>query len=85
MNEEQHTPTLRTVLIRRGLNREEAATYVGISARKFDALVADGRMPSPIRVDARRIWDRHQLDDAFDELKETDKRAVPPEWALPEA
>jgi hypothetical protein len=31
---------------RRGLSRSEAAMYVGISAAKFDELVADGRMPA---------------------------------------
>jgi predicted DNA-binding transcriptional regulator AlpA len=60
-------PADRTSL-RRGLSRTESATYVGISARKFDELVADGRMPQPRRVDARKIWDLHELDRAFDEL-----------------
>jgi hypothetical protein len=32
---------------RRGLSRDEAAMYVGISPSKFDELLADGRMPSP--------------------------------------
>lgn len=32
---------------RRGLRREEAARYVGISPTKFDELVTDGRMPEP--------------------------------------
>jgi len=42
--------------------------YLGISASKFDELVRDGRMPSPKRIDGRRIWDVHQLDLAFDAL-----------------
>lgn len=49
----------------RGLSREEAAAYVGIGATKFDALVADGRMPPPKRIDGRRVWDRVALDRAF--------------------
>jgi hypothetical protein len=52
----------------RGLNREQSAAYVGVSPSKFDELVKDGRMPAPIQVDARRIWDRRALDRAFDML-----------------
>jgi hypothetical protein len=37
----------------RGLNREEAARYVGVGATKFDEMVADRRMPRPKRVDGR--------------------------------
>lgn len=52
----------------RGLQREVAAAYVGISATKFDQLVQEGRMPQPKRVDGRKVWDRHALDLAFDAL-----------------
>jgi predicted DNA-binding transcriptional regulator AlpA len=53
---------------RRGLSRDEAAMYVGISAAKFDEMVADGRMPTPVKIDARKIWDIRSLDLAFDAL-----------------
>ena len=53
---------------RRGLSREEAAMYIGISAVKFDEMVADGRMPMPVRIDARKVWDLRSLDLAFDAL-----------------
>ena len=53
---------------RRGLSRAEAAEYVGVGRTKFDALVSDGRMPLPKRIDGRRVWDRHQVDRAFDLL-----------------
>ena len=53
---------------RRGLSRNEAAMYVGISAAKFDDLVADGRMPAPVRIDSRKVWDIRALDLAFDAL-----------------
>jgi predicted DNA-binding transcriptional regulator AlpA len=53
---------------RRGLSRNEAAMYVGISAAKFDELVADGRMPAPVRIDSRKVWDIRALDLAFDAL-----------------
>jgi excisionase family DNA binding protein len=53
---------------RRGLSRDEAAMYIGISAGKFDEMVADGRMPAPVRIDGRRVWDIRSLDLAFDAL-----------------
>lgn len=49
----------------RGLCREEAARYIGVSPGKFDEMVADGRMPNPKRVDARKVWDRAAVDEAF--------------------
>lgn len=52
----------------RGLSRVSAAEYIGVSTTKFDDLVATGRMPKPLQVDARRIWDRRALDLAFDAL-----------------
>lgn len=53
---------------RRGLRRDEAAAYVGVSATKFDQLVAEGRMPQPGHVDSCAIWDLRALDVAFDAL-----------------
>ena len=52
----------------RGLNREQAAEYIGVGTTLFDQMVADGRMPPPIEVNTRKIWDRHRLDRAFDRL-----------------
>jgi predicted DNA-binding transcriptional regulator AlpA len=52
----------------RGLNRKEAATYVGVSTSLFDKMVDDGRMPKPKIVNSRVIWDRHRLDDCFEAL-----------------
>jgi len=49
-------------LPRRGLSRDEAAMYIGISAAKFDEMVADGRMPGPVQIDARKVWDIRSLD-----------------------
>jgi predicted DNA-binding transcriptional regulator AlpA len=51
---------------RRGLSRNEAAMYIGISAGKFDELVGDGRMPAPRRIDGRKVWDVRELDLAFE-------------------
>jgi hypothetical protein len=53
---------------RRGLSRDEAATYPGISPSKFDELRKDGRVGPPRRIDGRKVWDIRDLDDAFDNL-----------------
>jgi predicted DNA-binding transcriptional regulator AlpA len=53
---------------RRGLSRDEAAMYCGISSTLFDRLVTDGRMPGPCRIDGRKVWDIRAIDVAFDEL-----------------
>jgi predicted DNA-binding transcriptional regulator AlpA len=53
---------------RRGLSRDEAAMYIGISVGKFDEMVADGRMPEPVKIDSRKLWDIRSLDLAFDAL-----------------
>jgi hypothetical protein len=49
----------------RGLSREAAAEYIGISPVKFDELVGAGSMPSPKRIGTRKIWDVRKLDAAF--------------------
>ena len=56
---------------RRGLSCNEAATYVGLGQSKFLELVAEKKMPAPVRVDRRVIWDIHELDAAFDALRDT--------------
>lgn len=52
----------------RGLSRVQGAAYVGVGPSKFDEMVKDGRMPQPKRIDARTVWDREQLDEAFTAL-----------------
>lgn len=52
----------------RGVSREASASYVGVSPRTFDKLVADGRMPRPVRINGRVLWDRIALDRAFARL-----------------
>ncbi|HRN87911.1 MAG TPA: hypothetical protein PK271_04855 [Hyphomicrobium sp.] len=59
----------------RGLNRIEAAAYIGVSPSKFDEMVKDGRMPGPKRIDARVVWDRLRLDTAFEALPDATGRA----------
>lgn len=62
------TVSTRKVGPRRGLSRTEAASYVGVSPTTFDSLVKSKRMPAPIRIDARTVWDIQALDNAFDAL-----------------
>lgn len=58
----------------RGLRREQAAEYIGVSVSLFDKLVAEGRMPPPKMIGARKVWDRVALDQAFFELPEEGMR-----------
>lgn len=51
-----------------GLNREQAAAFIGVSISLFDEMVRDGRMPKPKRANARTIWDRRALERAFTRL-----------------
>ena len=60
----------------RGLSREQAARWVGVSPSLFDQMVADGRMPGPKVINSRVVWDRYQLDPAFEALP--DKEAANP-------
>lgn len=52
--------------LRRGLSRDEAASYLGISNSKFDQLRKDGRVGAPRLIDGRKVWDVHILDRDFD-------------------
>ena len=63
--------TARAIQVRiepRGLGRIDAAAYIGISPSKLDQLIEDGRMPRPRRIDGRVLWDRFELDDAWERL-----------------
>ena len=52
----------------RGLSREEAARYVGVSPAKFDQMITEKIMPKPRQAGGRIIWDRVELDIAFSDL-----------------
>jgi predicted DNA-binding transcriptional regulator AlpA len=54
--------------IRRGLGREEAAVYVGVSPSYFDGLVEQRIMPQPRLLGSRIVWDIDELDLAFQRL-----------------
>jgi hypothetical protein len=59
---------------------QESAMYLGISAVKFGELVRDGIMPSPKRIGARRLWDIHELDTAFDGLPSENQAPQETTW-----
>jgi predicted DNA-binding transcriptional regulator AlpA len=63
-------PPLIAAHERLGLSREEAAQYIGVGHSLFDAMVADGRMPRPKVINARRIWARPAIEKAFALLPE---------------
>jgi excisionase family DNA binding protein len=65
---------------RRGLSRDEAAMYIGVSAAKFDEMIADGRMPAPRRIDGRKVWDMREVDMCFDDLPRADGATIANSW-----
>jgi predicted DNA-binding transcriptional regulator AlpA len=71
------TNVLPQSLAPRGLSREQAAAYVGVSPSLFDMLVKDGRMPGPKRINSRTVWDRLELDEAFTALPSNDAPSNP--------
>jgi predicted DNA-binding transcriptional regulator AlpA len=62
----RRSSTLPLSLPPRGLSRVQAAEFIGVSPSTFDKMVADGEMPAPKRIRGRVIWDRKQVDCAFD-------------------
>lgn len=65
---------------RRGLSREEAADYIGISPTKFDEGRRDGRIPPARLMDSRRLWDIHELDVVFERLPREDSPVTGGSW-----
>ncbi len=62
------------------MRREEAAHYVGISPRKFDAWVDARLMPQPCRIEGVVLWDIRQLDLALDEMFDHSDEREPNPW-----
>jgi excisionase family DNA binding protein len=65
---------------RRVFNREEAASYVGVSPGHFSKLVRQGAMPAPLPTYGRaRRWDKAALEQALDSTSGADgSRALSP-------
>lgn len=59
------------IIVLRFFSRAQAAAYVGVSTRTFDAEIAQGMWPPPLRRGAKGgalTWDRRVLDVAADRL-----------------
>jgi excisionase family DNA binding protein len=52
----------------RGMNLEAAARYVGLPPATFSRLVKVRKMPGPKSLGGVSVWDRLDLDGAFDRL-----------------
>ena len=65
-------------IVRRGLSRVEAATYLGISPSKFDELRKANRLAPPKVLDGRLIFTVERLDEFLDGLP--DEHRVDKEW-----
>ena len=61
----------------RGLSAEQAAAYAGVSPNKFHAEVDKGLWPGPETRGGRKIWDRHQIDDAWDRRRKSEAEDDP--------
>jgi predicted DNA-binding transcriptional regulator AlpA len=54
----------------RAMRAERAAAYLGMSSAAFLRLVDAETMPQPVRVGGITMWDRLDLDAAFENLKD---------------
>ncbi|MGY3615723.1 helix-turn-helix transcriptional regulator [Bradyrhizobium sp. USDA 10063] len=54
----------------RAMRAEQAAAYLSISTSLFYEMVEDERMPPPVKVNSASLWDRLELDAAFENLKD---------------
>ena len=80
MTTQRATSALPPSLSPRGLNRLQAAAYVGIGRTLFDRAVADGRLPKPFKLYGRVLWCRRALDAALDALSDTAADMVDDTW-----
>jgi hypothetical protein len=65
---------------RRGLSREEAAVYLGISPNTFDELRKLRRVDLPRVIGGRKLWDIRDLDVAFDSLPRENAPTMGQSW-----
>ena len=58
------------------MRAERAAAYLDISTSNFLKLVADGVLPSPVKIRGSVAWDRQDLDNAVENLKDENVNTV---------
>ena len=68
-------------VVRRGLSRVEAATYLGISTSKFDELRKANRIAPPKILDGRLIFTIERLDEFLDALPDENHDAAE-DWTV---
>lgn len=51
-----------------GLNRSQAAEFVGLKLGKFDHEVKAGNLPPPLRFGRSIVWTTRTLQEALDEM-----------------
>jgi hypothetical protein len=66
--------------LRRGMSRQDAAEYLGISTTKFDELRAAGQIEPPRLIGTRKLWDIRDLDMAFEALPREDAPDLVESW-----
>ena len=54
----------------RTFRADRAAAYLSMSKSAFLDLVAEGKMPKPIKIGGMTMWDRLELDAALENMKE---------------
>jgi hypothetical protein len=59
-----------TLIYARGMRADYTAAYLGMGKTKFLELVDKGAMPPAVVIDGMKVWDRLDLDSAFDAAKE---------------
>lgn len=64
-----------------GLDRVEAAAFIGIGVTTFDQLVREGTMPQPRTIKGRLVWHRTELEKAFSALPVRSPDAGGSSWA----
>lgn len=57
----------------RGMRADRAAAYLGMSTSAFFRLVDTGQLPRGILIGGMTIWDRLELDAAFENFKNPEK------------
>jgi len=62
------SPSAHLTIQPRGLSLVHAAQYIGVGPTLFLALMKMGRMPQPKLIGPRLVWDRSEIDVAFDAL-----------------
>ena len=77
MNAAQRANVLPQMLAPIGINREQAAAFVGISPTLYDKAVEAGTMPGPRVIGGRQVYDVQEVIEAFRRLPHKHGEAAP--------